>query len=59
VATVVVTPLRPAPERGVGLSESTKSVSAIYEDLGVEVAGIEPVRWRVDLLIRSADLRER
>ena len=32
----------PAPSRGRASSQSTKSAFAFYEDLDVEVAGIEP-----------------
>jgi len=39
------------PQEGTGLVQSAKSAGAIYEDLGVEVAGIEPVGGLVDPLV--------
>ena len=39
--------------------QSAKSAGAIYEDLGVEVAGIEPAWWHVNVLGRGGDLRKR
>jgi len=45
------------PQEGTGLVQSAKSAGAIYEDLGVEVAGIEPAPERRDGFVRRCDLR--